>query len=195
MSQRGRGLLEIQHSNNPFFQTSGRDVGVNPYSKKVWSGDVDPAMIKKNVHAQENFSFLYTRESDTIGSRVTKPSLENREILTKTEFLKKRREELRSNMGEEDLAFDTTESSKFQITAEEILSVYKHEPKNEDPRFTTSSNDYGKKIPSVATLVTDRAARQQTFSKSFNNVKPKNSSLNTAISRSTVHPKLDPQFL
>ena len=55
-------------------------------------------------------------------------------------------------------------------------------------------NDYGKKIPSVATIVTERAARPQGFSRSFNNIKPMNTSLTTSITRSNVHSSLDPQF-
>lgn len=57
-----------------------------------------------------------------------------------------------------------------------------------------SQSDYGKKPPSVATLVIDRAARPQGFSRSFNNVKPQNTSLTTSITRSNVHSSLDPQF-
>jgi hypothetical protein len=36
--------------------------------------------------------------------------------------------------------------------------------------------------------------RQQGFSKSFNNVKPKNTSLTTSLTKSNVHKTLDPQF-
>jgi hypothetical protein len=50
------------------------------------------------------------------------------------------------------------------------------------------------KKPSVATIVVERADIPQGFSKSFNNIKPKNTSLTTAISRSSVHGSLDPQF-
>lgn len=50
-------------------------------------------------------------------------------------------------------------------------------------------------MPTAATFVAERAQRPQGFSKSFNGVKPQNSGLNTGITRSTVHPALDPQFV
>jgi len=55
-------------------------------------------------------------------------------------------------------------------------------------------NEYGKKAPTLATFVAERNCRPQGFSQSFGSVKFKNSSLNTGITRSTVHPTLDPQF-
>lgn len=96
--------------------------------------------------------------------------------------------------------------------------------------MNSNQNEYGIKAPSVATIVTERAARpqvlftlhacmiqrcvgclltislsatllychltsrQQGFSKSFQNMKNENTGLNTAITRSTVHKSLDPQF-
>ena len=39
-----------------------------------------------------------------------------------------------------------------------------------------------------------RAGIPQDFSRGFNNIKPQNTSLNTGITKSTIHPKLDPQF-
>ena len=55
-------------------------------------------------------------------------------------------------------------------------------------------NEYGKKAPTIATFVAERVCRPQAFSQSFGNVKPKNTSLNTSMTKSTVHPSLDPQF-
>lgn len=88
-----------------------------------------------------------------------------------------------------------SKEEKPKKDVEAILQTYKHQPKDENPLYTTSGNDYGRKSPSVATYVAERAFRPQDFSKSFNGIKPKNSSLNTSITKSTVHPRLDPQFI
>ena len=57
-----------------------------------------------------------------------------------------------------------------------------------------SFSKIGKKAPTIATFVSERSIRPQGFSKSFQNVNPKNSSLNTSMTKSNVHPNLDPQF-
>lgn len=54
--------------------------------------------------------------------------------------------------------------------------------------------EYGRKKPSVATAVIERHAIPQGFSKAFQNSKPQNTSLTTAITRSNVHSSLDPLF-
>ena len=140
MSFRGRGTLEVKKSSNPFFQTTNSNIGVNPHERTDWTGDVDPAMLKSEAAAKETFSFLYTRESDVIGSQVPKPTREEKSLLTKTEFLKKRRAELRTQMLSDSASFEETSSAApMRVTAEDMLKVYKHEPKSEDPRFMTTS--------------------------------------------------------
>lgn len=221
MSLRGRGLLEIKPSSNPFFQTTTSEIGSKPPdSTEQWKvdGKVPPFQHGKH-NVDGNFAFLYSRESDRIGSKVAKPIMKDTKLLTKTEFLKKKREEFDATSSYYQEQIDREESSSpGKRTAEDVLAVYRHIPKYEDPRYTTSTvitklssfsfcflpvrsvhffltqSDYGKKPPSVATLVVDRAARPQGFSRSFNNVKPQNTSLTTSITRSNVHSSLDPQF-
>ena len=137
MAHRGRGLLEVKPSNNPFFQSTASDIGVNPYNGVQWSGDHDPAMLKASSVSKDTFSFLYARESDTIGSRVAKPPVERPSLLTKTEFLKKRREELRARMTVDEAEMQNVVPPK--VTVEDVLAHYKHEPKVEDPRYMTTS--------------------------------------------------------
>lgn len=88
-----------------------------------------------------NFAFLYSRESDRIGAKVAKPVMKETKLLTKTEFLKKKREEFAasSSMYEEQYHREETTQSPGKRTAENVLAVYKHEPKYEDPRYTTST--------------------------------------------------------
>lgn len=81
------------------------------------------------------------------------------------------------------------------IDVPRVLEVFEHNPKVEDPRYTTSSNEVGRKKPTTATFVKMRMARNQAFSNSFNGIKPKNTALNTSLTRSQVHEKLDQTFL
>lgn len=60
-------------------------------------------------------------------------------LMTKTEFLKKKREEFAATSGNtsDQLEEDTRSSPK--PTADSVLAVYKHVPKQENPLFTTST--------------------------------------------------------
>lgn len=198
MSFRGRGTLEVKPSKNPFFQTTSSDIGVKPDEKIDWTYDLNPSLLlsSQGTGSSDNFSFLYSRESDTIGSKVKKPELMLPRMMTRTEFLKKRRDDLNSKEEVKEILMEYKQTQTFaKHTAEEILRNYRHEPKYEDPRYTLTSNEHGKKIPTVATFVAERSCRPQGFSKSFANIKPESSSLNTGITKSTVHPTLDPQFV
>jgi len=200
MTARGRGCLEVRPSDNPFFQPMSADFGKTAQDTLVeWKVSGSPPKFSSKKHQVDgNFMFLYTRESDRIGQKVAKPEMSETKMLSRTEFLRKRRERTQSELidGEEgELEHSPSESQTVEkVSAEELLKIYKHEPKQEDPRYITSASEYGKKPPSLATIVTERATRKQAFSKSFNNVKPKNTSLTTALTKSNVHSTLDPQF-
>lgn len=77
MSYRGRGVLEIKPSTNPFFQSSNQEYGASPQLEVNWKHDVNPSLLQTAVDAtkKEDFSFLYTRTSDCIGSRIGKSEL------------------------------------------------------------------------------------------------------------------------
>lgn len=209
--------MEIKPSPNPFFQSTSSDIGVNAKEEIEWkiNGEVPPFEVAP-FKSDGNFLFLYSRESDVIGSKVPKPVVEEKKVLTKTEFLKKKREMVemaRSVDGNGNNGNEELKSPSQKVEA--LLEVYKHEPKYEDPRYTTANvqyrlhissgnllnytifnlqAEYGKKKPSVATAVLDRKAIPQGFSKGFNRVKPENTSLTTALTRSNVHKALDPLF-
>lgn len=115
---------------------------------------------------------------------------------SKAEFLKNRIENIRKNIDISTLNNMNEENEVVSFAnVESLLQSYKHEPKLEDPRYTTTNNEIGRKPPSVATFVAERHSKRQDFSKSFNSIKPKNTSLNTSLSKSNVHKELDPQFL
>lgn len=140
MSLRGRGLLEIKPSSNPFFQSTTSDIGANPTESIQWKvdGKVPPFQAGKH-NVDGNFSFLYSRESDRIGAKVTKPVMKDTKLLTKTEFLKKKREEFAASVDNSQAEEREEKTSPSKRTAEDVLAVYKHEPKYEDPRYTTST--------------------------------------------------------
>lgn len=74
MTCRGRGCLEIKPSPNPFFQTTSADIGVNAHNQIDWKIDGKaPPFNSSAQHSDGNFLFLYSRESEVIGSKVPKP--------------------------------------------------------------------------------------------------------------------------
>ena len=195
MSLRGRGCLEINPSKNPFFQTTNADIGCKPADRAIeWSRPPVSRVTfddkKPSPEESGNFNFLYTRTSDVIGGRL-EPSQRGgkmAEAMAPIPTWKKPKSTLSTIKFEEEEAPPAPDAAT-------VLQHFRHVSKEEDPRFTTSSNEYGKKAPTIATFVASRESRPQGFSKSFNGIKPKNSSLNTSLTKSTIHPKLDPQFV
>jgi hypothetical protein len=201
MAQRGRGCLEVKKSLNPFMQTGSSEIGFratqiewNRPAVNVEEMVLPPAQGEDNG----NFMFLYTRESDTIGSQLAKPqhSLAY-EPKSKGDLLREKRDRLRALKAtcvKKDLEPQDLEDAK---TANVVACINSWNPciKEEDPRYTTANNEIGIKKPTMATFVRERCFRSQAFSNGFLNSKAENSSLNTGLTKSTVHPKLDPQFI
>lgn len=187
--------MEVKPSANPFMQPVSHDYGVKPDEMIEWKVNGQKPKFNPSSHTVDgNFAFLYSRESDLIGGRVPKPAMTQKRLLTTTEFLKAKREEFERTQSPEEHESRKAQQEVPKPVAEDILRAYKHNPKYEDPRFITSNGEYGRKAPSVATLTVDRAGIPQAFSKSFQNIKPQNTSLTTSLTRSTVHKTLDPQF-
>lgn len=87
-----------------------------------------------------NFSFLYSKESDRIGEKINKPGTTMIQPISRAEFLRTRREQqhLLAQQNHSILK-ESMLPTKQKMTAEELLNIYKHEPKYEDPRYITSS--------------------------------------------------------
>lgn len=138
MSLRGRGALEIRRSENPFFQSVGADIGLTAQNANFdWKLNGNPPpMNAKPYKVDGNFAFLYTRESDMIGSKVNKPQVSETRMLTRSEFLKQRREKAWETMTMENVP--TEEPVTQKPTAEDFLRTYHHASKEEDPRYTTA---------------------------------------------------------
>ena len=103
MANRGRGLLEVQKSSNPFFQTANGEYGVNiaqqvAYRDKFNLIPGDKSSFKdseKKYADDEDFSFLYQRTSEKIGSTVPKPERTREYSISKADLAKRRRETIR----------------------------------------------------------------------------------------------------
>jgi hypothetical protein len=192
--------LEVNPSQNPFFQTTASGIGakiVNPnlgreqdenyqLANEPDSDMTETGKVKK-PEEEFDFSFLYTRASDVIGS---KQNLKPNKMASSMEH-----HVVRPKRISPQEFVSTQNSGQVKCDIDAVINSYKHEPKVEDPRYTTAANDFGLKRPTQATYVADRLSRPQGFSNGFNGVKPKNSSLNTTVSKSTVHKQLDPQFM
>lgn len=201
MAHRGRGCLEVNPSQNPFFQTTASEIGANivdSYKKQGEQEDRnlvdvehDSGMAEtdkvKSPEEEFDFSFLYARASDVIGS---KQSLKPNKMATSMESHTVRPKRI---SPQEFVSTQHREQVKSDIDT--VINSYNHAPKVEDPRYTTAANEFGFKRPTQATYVTERLSRPQGFSNGFNGIKPKNSSLNTTLSKSNVHKQLDPQFM
>lgn len=137
MSVRGRGCLELRQSDNPFFQPVSHDIGLTAKEAVEWkTNGAPPSFGGKPYKVDGNFSFLYSRESDRIGSRVTKPPMSETRLLSRSEFLKQRREKAFETGNYSSEGFENTQKT---IDPQEFLKTWKHEPKYEDPRYLTSN--------------------------------------------------------
>ncbi len=135
---RGRGTLEIRRCDNPFFQSVGADIGMNSSNANLeWKVNGSPTVTSaKPYKVDGNFAFLYTRESDKIGGKVLKPETSEVRMLSRSEFLKQRRDKALEASAENS---NLLESPISKPTAEDMLKSYRHQPKEEDPRYITSA--------------------------------------------------------
>ena len=136
MSHRGRGCLEIKPSDNAFYQTTTGEIGLKPNIIPGTSSFRRPFTDTIPENSTElsttgatsgNFSFLYTRESDKIGSMVRKDGMQMTKTLPR-----------KPSFGTRFIEAGTTQVPP-KPSAEELLSYYRQGTKQEDPRYTTST--------------------------------------------------------
>lgn len=148
----GRGLMEIRQSSNPFFKTVNSDIGSSVNSNVnesfQWKHDPNPALLIPSNEKDGSFPFLFARTSDLIGSHVQVPSdptsSNKKNIYSKTEFLKKRREDLLLTIDEMNLkalseSYNIKKNKVVKVDTADKLKCYKHEPIKEHPLYTRSS--------------------------------------------------------
>jgi hypothetical protein len=126
MSIRGRGTMEINPSNSPFFQTTSQTIGVNPYQVSAWETNRAKNFQLQRTEHMNGFSFQFSRESDRIGNFGNKKIPNN---------LIAPHNEMDSNNNRE----TQSQKSKVKQSPEEILAFYVHEAKKEHPLYITSA--------------------------------------------------------
>ncbi|CAM9896438.1 unnamed protein product [Chrysoparadoxa australica] len=158
-----------------------------------------------------DWSFMYIKESASVGKGIPMSGDKLAQVIGQTQSL--RTLALTKGAGKNPIMFEkdeeigiplqgntttSLETSKELPTEKEalegLLETYNHQPKEENPLYTTSQNLIGCKKPSPATFTFERRARNQGFSNSFNSIKYRDMGLNTALTRSNVASRLDPQF-
>ena len=139
MSQRGRGCLDIRPPTSAFYRTSTSDIG----DELMRTTEVVNIPVSTEREAAstttQSFSFLYTRESDKIGSKVRNDAIHKNPHFSAVAC--QRRQNRARNLNNEDETSETLNSS--ELSTEQVLALYKQGSKVEDPRFTTSANEYG----------------------------------------------------
>lgn len=137
MSRRGRGCLEIKQSDNAFYQTTTGEIGLKPnidagrtfrrQFPETTIEDTKSGNMNIDTGTSGNFSFLYTRESDKIGSKVRKDGMQMTHTLQR-----------RTQFGTRFIEAGLTQVPP-RPSADELLSYYRQGTKEEDPRYTTST--------------------------------------------------------
>ncbi len=195
--------IEMKETTNPFMITSNQNYGIvfeelkncELNQKSDFNDDLateGKGQGQTTTAAEPKLSFLYKRESDRIGSEVEVSKSALARAFDKGKPLRKRQLKFMNETVETEPNNSTTECSS-RVNA--ILDDYKHERKTENPLFTTTSNDYGSKKPSKTTYTTMRYSRSQSFSKSFNRIMFQDQGLNTSLTRSNVHERLETHFV
>lgn len=176
---RGRGTMTVRKSDNPFFQPASQDFGRR----------YDIATEEEKQQESE-FQFLYQRANDDIGKGIvprsdSKLSASMAKSLSQAEIVRLGRRRRRLASREE--RGDTNPAKRAEL----VLKSYQHQAHQEHPMYHTTNNQYGTEPPTLATLTAERIARNQGFSNSFNNIKFRDTGLNTSVIRSQVHDALD----
>ena len=159
-----------------------------------------PGMTKDKSMPSEShdLSFLYSRESDRFGEGTTfsDSSLSQVFRLKESDSMNKRRKN--SVFVKQQCTSDAPTSSSRTVSKEEvneIMAQYHHNPKDQNPLYATTANEYGKKKPSAATYSTERHGLSQKFSQSFNRTMFRDEGLNASMTKSNIHDLLTPQFV
>jgi hypothetical protein len=137
MSRRDRSERDLKQSNSAFYHTTSSEIGAPILNFEEKMETKDSTMSSS---ASQSFPFLYTRESDKIGAMVPGNGMSSKSQ-TASDLARRRAE--RNSMIEAEIK-EMSNLKPVKISAEQILSCYTQGTKIEDPRFTTSSNEYGK---------------------------------------------------
>ena len=173
---------------NSLLLTSNQSYGMDMLSTEVLElDDLQPSKISDGF----DLSFQYSRESDSIGNHLKHSDSSLAQVLSQKESLREISARKRLN-NRQDESISIVPKGEFE-NAEQFLQSYNHNPKHEEPLYTTTANEYGIKKPSMATHNSKMFPKREVL-KSFNGIMFKDQGLNTALTRSNVHGQLDPLF-
>ena len=197
--------MEIRESNNPFMVTTTQQIGCAMEPKDFQSSrPYRPMDERVDIANKYDMSFLYSRESEQIGKGVEMSDNKLAKLYasapSKSETYRMERGIASETSNPEE--FKTVSVDAFQKTismvkddVSKVLASYNHDPKDQNPLYATTTNDFGIKKPTEATYTSERLPRKQGFSNSFNSQMPRDQGLNTTLTRSVVHTELDPSFV
>ena len=103
------------------------------------SNDMTEEQPDKPESKAQSFAFLYTRESDKIGAMVRKDNKDSTHMMGASTG---RRSQTRTRLLGADADLPPN-NEHVKASPGQILASYKQGTKVEDPRFTTTSNEYG----------------------------------------------------
>ena len=70
MAQRGRGTLEVRESNNPFFQTTNKNIGMDLARNRPFDAPRFARPVPRDANDGFDFRFQYEQSSTKIGQGV-----------------------------------------------------------------------------------------------------------------------------
>ena len=177
-------------NSNPFLATSNQTYGLSLVGLQEMAArqqeDTQRSTTTNSSSGKRHdldLSFLYRRESDRIGEGI--PNSDSALAAIMSTRMPKRHTIGHTSSRSGTLSTQSTqpgssvdeEPSREEI--EQALASYRHNPKQEDPLYTTTANEIGRKAPSYATYTVATKGRSQAFSNSFNGVMYTDESLAT----------------
>lgn len=136
----------MRQSSNPFYETTNSLYGDQDVQQKDLKDLVSSNTIA--AHKPSEFSFLYSRTSDVYGKDPMKAKLDGFDYDS-------------ASANKASSAKDDLMRVKHTIDVESALKIYKHESIRQNPLYSTSASEIGKKAPTVATYVAERCHRAQ----------------------------------
>ncbi|KAL7484957.1 hypothetical protein ACHAW6_010572 [Cyclotella cf. meneghiniana] len=188
---------------NPFMTTSNQSYGLALHSSDAVrpsaSVKLSQEVLTSNARPSTDLSFLMSRESDRYGEGSSYSDSALSAVFRQKEsdsMNKRRKHSIFAKPFYSDAP--TAELGSKAVSKEELkefLVHYNHNPKQQNPLYTTESNELGLRKPSEASCTTSRYGLSQKFSQSFNKIMYRDEGLNASMTKSKVHDQLTPQFL
>jgi hypothetical protein len=143
MSERGRSQREQEQPIIVFNEPSSSSAQ-HTADRTGESVEEFPSELESSASSAQRFGFLYSKESDKIGAMVSKQGMNLRSEAPTAAACARRRALKIAQMTAD------ANPKLVQPMPDHNLSCYQHGAKVENPRYATTSNEYGKSILSNA---------------------------------------------